>query len=296
LSALVALVIKGGIMAKRLDESEYRTLFVSELEQSFGDFRSRPVGAWVKPLLAAASAVARIDNKFGDSGTGFVCKARDLGLPFDGYVLVTCNHVVCDPEIPGATPGSPQSRHPDHMTVTFEMRGPQQYRCKVIWQSPVDKLDVTVLRLLPGLPVSIADGAPFLPLATREPQLWINLPRGGRRHQRLFALHHPGGRKLALSFEDNDFTDMHPRPGTLVPNLIYYRTPTEYGSSGAPILSEALEVVAMHRAGMETARGGEKGAKAVSTENEGVSIQSIRAAITAAYPKRTFWRRLLERA
>ncbi len=283
-------------MAKRLDEIGYTTYSLTELEQAFGNFRSRPVGAWVKPLLAAASAVALIDNKFGDSGTGFVCKARDLGLPFDGYVLVTCNHVVCDPEIPGATPGSPPSRHPDYMTVTFEMRGPQQYRCKVIWQSPVDQLDVTVLRLLPGLPVSIADGAPFLPLATREPQLWINLPRGGRRHQHFYAFHHPGGRKLALSFEDNDFTDMHPRPGTDAPNFLFYRTPTERGSSGAPILCESQEVVAMHRAGIETARGGVKGAKAISTENEGVSIQSIRAAITAAYHKRPFWRRLLERA
>lgn len=258
----------------------------SALEAVHGSHRSRPVLSWGLPLLGACFAVARIDFKSGQyNGSGFLVDASSLGLPHRGYVLVTCNHVVCDPDKPGATTRYKDSKHPARMKVTFELRDPDaSYDCEVIWQSPLHELDISVLRLTPQpmhRPRYDFEAASLV-LARHDPATEILGLNGKWRLPRLFPLHHPNGRHLEWSLEDNVYRGAKARPGTTSPVFLHYECPTETGSSGAPILNEDLEVVAIHRAGTETLHDGENPANPARGVNEGLSVQSLREAIKAS--------------
>lgn len=270
------------------------------IEAHHGSHRARPVAAWGFKLLGAASAIARIDYLNGASnGTGFLIWARDVGIPLDEYVLVTANHVVCDPDLSGATRFLKDGKHPRRMRISFELRHPRiAYTCEVLWQSPIDALDISVLRLSPQPqhhPVYDFE-ASGLKLAACDPDEWVGLPAGGgRRRQRLFPLHYPSGGHLSMSIEDNEFMGLKSRQNTEFPVFLHYRCPTEPGSSGCPILNENLEVVAVHRAGAETMHDGLRSAVPISRVNEGVSIQSLRLALSKAQiriRKRSLFRKM----
>lgn len=260
---------------------------VSALEAIHGSHRSRPVETWGIPLIGACFAVARIDFKSGQhNGTGFLVEAKSIGLPIKGVVVVTCNHVVCDPDKPGATVKYSDTKHPDRMKITFQLRDPNvSHECEVIWQSPVDELDISILRLTPQPTYRRRhpSEALALVLAKNDPPLEVLGHNRRWRLSRLFALHHPDGRKLEWSLEDNFFRGAKPREGTTFPTFLHYEAPTESGSSGAPILNEALEVVAVHRANSETLHDGEHPVTPKRAVNEGLSIQSLRAALKEAF-------------
>jgi V8-like Glu-specific endopeptidase len=67
--------------------------------------------------------------------------------------------------------------------------------------------------------------------------------------------------------------------------FLHYRTPTQPGNSGSPVLeAERWQVVGLHHAGFDESEGRAKlGGKAGRDRaNEGIHINSIRGAINAA--------------
>jgi hypothetical protein len=261
---------------------------------------------WVMRLVGKAPAVARIDFRADlddgragrASGTGSLMDARGLGFKVkskrDRFVLVTCNHVMCDPAVAGATKALGRSRHPDLMTVRFQWRNPDKvYRVEVVFQSPIDQLDITIARLveLPSEKLKHDFQSGYLEIADKDPPISINRPGPGRPPKpRLFCLHHPEGAALKLSFEDNNFVRTTTRDGTSWPVFLLYRCPTSWGSSGSPVLDELQRVVAVHRAGAETLHDGEQPKLTVKGKrgaNEGTSIQSVRQAVLAWEAEKT---------
>ncbi len=78
---------------------------------------------------------------------------------------------------------------------------------------------------------------------------------------RLYVIGHPYGAALKISLFDNHLIEIAEEEGRL-----RYRSPTEKGSSGSPVLSEGLEVIAVHHATRND-----------MDANQGVLLDAIRA-------------------
>jgi S1-C subfamily serine protease len=135
-------------------------------------------------------------------GTGFLMRARDLGLKRDGLnpdeLVVVTNHHVVNEE------GSGEALRPESAEVVFEALSPPQRAevAKVLWSSPPNLHDACVLQLQ-------TQPAELKPLtaASALPVLDVHEP------QRVYVIGHPGGRELAFSLQDNELLDMRGRPG-----------------------------------------------------------------------------------
>ena len=127
--------------------------------------------------------------------------------------------------------------------MVFEAVEPNQVYLvdRIVWSSPDDRHDATLLRLQP--PVT---GITPLPVAKSLPAL--------EKTARVYIIGHPGGRDLAFSFQDNELLD-HEGPAAGKPQIpgvcrAHYRAPTEGGSSGSPVFNARLwEVIALHHKG-----------------------------------------------
>lgn len=226
------------------------------LEKVFG--RDRYVSLpWYRLGLLRCRAVARIELPLaGGQGTGFLIRAGDLGLAHDGPVVLTNAHVV-----PGVA-------HPDEAQVAFHaltedgvatVFGIQQ----VLWTSPPERLDCTVL-LLDGVP----EGVEPVPVAPRVPTV------GGRTPQRAYVIGHPQGVEVPqFSLQDNEILDHDD-------TLVHYRSPTEPGSSGSPVFDNQWRLIALHHAGDERMRK-LHGSTGFYQANEGIRLSAIVAGIAA---------------
>jgi hypothetical protein len=191
-------------------------------------------------LTQAAKAVCRVRDRRGVTwGTGFLAR---LDTPrVRGVVCITATHVV------------EAIRGP--VNVSFDAGAPPaSWRNGPLWQSGVEALDITIYGLATGPEgaVTAQHEKLALNLAAAEPPEWIALPGGGRRHPRVFPIGHPRGGPLSISIEDNLLEGTKSPHGTAWRRFLHYRAATEPGSSGGPVLSEDLEVVAVHRAGGDT--------------------------------------------
>jgi Trypsin-like peptidase domain len=194
-------------------------------------------------------------------------RAGDLGRePADELLLLTNFHVVNEL---GLSPGI----RPDEAEVAFEAADPgKQYAvAQILWSSPPERHDASLLRL--ATPVT---GIAPLALAAALPAIDDTA--------RVYIVGHPGGRDLAFSFQDNELLDHEGPPlGKLqIPGVcrLHYRAPTEGGSSGSPVFNSRLwQVIALHHKGGKIGMPKLNGKEGTYGANEGVSIQSIAAAI-----------------
>jgi len=206
--------------------------------------------------------VARIgrDSAQGD-GTGFVVTGSDLYPEWgDEPVLLTNAHVVTDDvTIRGAL-------RPDEAIITFEAHGPEEFRvAKLLWTSPPDALDATVLRLEELEPLQKQFVPPPLRCAKTLPLV--------EDTAHVYVIGHPRGGTLSISLQDNLLLD-HETP------RIHYRTPTEGGSSGSPVFNRQWDLIGLHHAGSEKMPMLNK-KQGTYAANEGISIQAIIQAIAA---------------
>ena len=207
---------------------------------------------WLRNALDRSASVARIADASGRAkGTGFVVAAGDIGLDVgapDELLLITNAHVISEGPSAGAVPW-------EEAEITFEDDASRTgYRVQaILWSSPQDDLDATVLRTEPPL-----EGRPAVPVATA-------IPVPGAR---VYVIGHPQGRALSWSIYDNKLLKRGER-------YLHYRTPTEQGSSGSPVFNRDWKLIGLHHFGnrmIEIEVGDEP-----QPANEGITILALRA-------------------
>lgn len=222
---------------------------VKGLEKVFGNTGTRTL-AWYRDGLERCAAIARIERKDRrGEGTGWLARSGDLFQNgSDEPVLVTNAHVVCDPASPVAG-----AMHADEIVANFQMLKRETVATGIVWCSPVERFDCTVLRL------------------QNAPDVWLQLTqkkvRPFKPPPRMYIIGHPGGRDLELSLQDNHLLDCDD-------TYLHYRTPTEGGSSGSPVFDEFWNVVGLHHKGhdqMQRLNGGQGTYEA----NEAIAMRAI---------------------
>src|SRR5262245_1798823 len=119
------------------------------LEKVFGAGQFKTV-KWYQHGLDCCEYIARIETSEGNSeGTGWVCRADALfGNGSDKLLLVTNSHVV------NAKGGEGALRF-DKAAVRFEISGHVSRCTSIVWSSPINECDATILEL-DSLPPKIA--------------------------------------------------------------------------------------------------------------------------------------------
>ena len=124
---------------------------------------------------------------------------------------------------------------------------------ELLFSSPRVELDVSVLRIQAPDGVSPLNPTFYLPAVAET----------GEKPQRIYVIGHPKGAELAISLYDNILK------GYAEP-YVHYRSPTEGGSSGSPVLTRKLKLFALHHRTREQQQ-----------VNEGVLLEPIRSAASA---------------
>ena len=220
---------------------------------------------WFETCMQRARAVGRVEDMMEAAvGTCFLVKAGDLGLEPSGEVLVLTNaHIVSDDESISLALGLQQVR------LRFELGGEKLAQLavsEVVWSSPPDELDATLLRVAGG--VDWASDLEPMPIAERLPRL------DGK--QRAYIIGHPQGRRLSFSIHDTHLLDADDR-------VLHYRSPTSEGSSGSPVFDRNWQLIGLHHAGLQQMPrlAGKTG---VYPANEGIQIQAIKAGLLERVP------------
>jgi hypothetical protein len=223
---------------------------------------------WWKAGLDRASSVCTIRGKLGNRiGSGFLVKAGALGLqPPDELVVLTNFHIVNKAGALGALT-------PESAEVAFEARGGNRAWAvdKILWQSPADLHDASVLRLRGTIA-----GVAALPLAAALPPVTNNA--------KVYVVGYPLVQELAFSFQENELLDHEGPPGGApqIPGVsrVHYRAPTEPASPGSPLFDDSLwQVIALHHMGSKDGLARLNGKAGSYTASEGISIASIKAAV-----------------
>jgi S1-C subfamily serine protease len=220
------------------------------LEKTFGSETFVPL-AWYRTGLERCRGVAQIRDRFGRGlGTGFLLRGSDVAPALgDALLLLTNAHVV------------PAAVAPGDAVVVFDaletVAGQQLRVAKILWSSPIQELDGTLLQLDPP----VASGPEPFPIAEQLPK------KDGQ--PKVFVIGHPLGGGLSISLTDNALLGYSDR-------LLHYRAPTEGGSSGSPVFDDQWRLVALHHGGGRLKRLDGPG---VYDANEGIHIHRILEAV-----------------
>lgn len=232
--------------------------------------------AWWQAGVAASRSVGVVRQKLGQrTGTGFLVRPSDFGLPDSLGPLFLTNHHVVNPE--GVSP----ALRPDQAEVVFEAvdAGQSCAVAQLLWTSPVDQHDASLLRL-----AQAPAGVPPLPISTRLPEI---PPPEDKRRPRVYVIGYPGGRELSISFQDNELIDHEGPPAGHPPQAdrwrVHYRAPTEGGNSGSPVFNDSSwEVIALHHAGGRFKMPRLNGQDGTYAANEGLALATLIEAVKAA--------------
>jgi hypothetical protein len=231
---------------------------------------------WLRAGMERARSVALIRGPGGRGiGTGFLVRGGDLHPALGAELVVVTNaHVVSELQDDGGV-------EPEQAMITFEGQtgtapAHAQYRVgKLLWGSPKQHLDTSLLRLEPTV-----QGIAPCPIAKSLPAL--------NNDQRVYIIGHPSGGEISFSLQDNELLD-HEGPPDGTPKqpercLIHYRAPTEPGSSGSPVFNQApdWQVIGLHHAGGEYVRK-LNGHSGTYSANEAIWIQSVAKAMAVSF-------------
>ena len=203
---------------------------------------------WLNNLCGRAYSVARITKDTDDAtaGTGFFIKGGDISPSWDEkFVLMTNAHVVGDYGV--IRPSNAR------IQLTRSLPSGSLKIRKVLWSNK--ELDTTICA------VDLVEDKAFENLGLPVGRTNDLRRRDTLSKQRLYVIGHPYGEILKISLYDNYLIEIAEEEGRL-----RYRSPTEKGSSGSPVLSEDLEVVAVHHATRND-----------MLANQGVLLDAIRA-------------------
>ena len=214
------------------------------LEKIIGENTLRDI-SFLEVLLDLARAVVRIQGS--QTGTGF--------LIADSLVM-TNHHVVASAE--AARGCAFQFNYQlDREGRATEVHTARARETGLWWTSPsaprnavAGQLDCSIIEI-----ADVPASARYLPLK----------PAAIARDGRVTIIQHPGGDYKKISMQNNfvEYADAH---------VVQYTTSTEPGSSGSPVLNDALEVVAIHHAGGSLT---EPDRQRRYLRNEGVRVSAI---------------------
>jgi V8-like Glu-specific endopeptidase len=250
---------EGGVLELGAEDDEVEALNHPLIKESFEAVfgADGPVSyEWWLTGRIRCFGVARIESQFKQgAGTGFLVNGREISLHLpDGPLLLTNAHVVCDDPAVGAPLRA-------RGAVAFFERLRKRYRVKkVLWYSPRDELDASLLQL-EDYPKGFAK---FFPMAAELPPLKEG---GERKWPRVHVIGYPGGDAIAFSQQDNLPLD-HEAP------RVHYRAPTRKGSSGSPVFNSDWELLALHHYGDEKVAK-LNGASGFYPANEGIYIKAV---------------------
>lgn len=182
---------------------------------------------WLRRAIATADAVARLDAPRG-KGTGFLVSP---------WLLLTNHHVVESPDQAAST--SVRFRYEeDRRGRISRVRNYLMDPGRFFLTSPRDLLDFTLVALRP-LDDGKSPGEVFgqVPLIGMEGKILL----GGAVN----IIQHPGGRPREVAVRNNRLLNLEDK------RRLVYETDTEPGSSGAPVLNDRWEVVALHHRAVE---------------------------------------------
>ena len=200
---------------------------------------------WLDRILARARWVGKVSLAVNPSsaGTGFIVAGREIGgdeLP--ERILVTNHHVLNEKGIGNAM-------RPDEALVNLTLGGKGALKVKrVIWED--EALDVALCEVseLPT-PDPAAGASPLeaMPVGRTND---LDEPEPGES-PRLYVVGHPSAGELQISMYDNHMIGRDDE-------RVQYRSPTQEGSSGSPVMTERLAAVALHH-GTRTDREANQG-------------------------------------
>ena len=220
-------------------------------------------------LLVCCASIGCVSNHRGERlGTGFLLAGDELKAGWGSTPVFVTNAHVISSEFQRAIA-------PDQVRVSFEVESAQAAKPRfygveevLYTSSPAplgqqlnqkESLDVTVVRLKELSPslksLARAIALPLIETGTKA-----------------YIVGHPRGSGLQISLHDSQLLDI-----CNVERLLHYRTPTEPGSSGSPVLNAQWKVIAVHHGGSATMprlNGG-----GTYQANEGISLLALRAAL-----------------
>ena len=204
---------------------------------------------WIDTLYRCCTAIGRIGNAAtGDpAGTGFLMSGADLCSAWgNGLLFLTNSHVI------SLDPVDDAPLRPLQAEVEFtRLNGRPRVRLgELVYSSPRIEMDISILRVI------APPDASKLELCSFQPRI------NNTSMQRVYVIGHPRGQELAVSLYDNSLAEYSQQ-------YVRYRSPTEEGNSGSPVLDRQLSCFAVHHRALM--------AKQL---NEGITLEAIRRAIT----------------
>jgi Trypsin-like peptidase domain/MAP3K TRAFs-binding domain len=202
---------------------------------------------WIDTLYRCCKAIGRIANAAtGDpAGTGFLMSGAALCPGWGNEPLfLTNSHVI------SLDPADEAPLGPSQAEIEFTRLNsrPRIRLGDVVYSSPRIQMDISVLRI-----VAPSDSG-TLELCSMLPKISVPMPR-------LYVIGHPMGQELAVTLYDNSLAEYSQQ-------YVRYRSPTEKGNSGSPVLDRQLSCFAIHHR-----------AVAEKQLNEGITLQAIARAI-----------------
>jgi hypothetical protein len=203
---------------------------------------------WIDTLYRCCTAIGRIGNAAtGDpAGTGFLMSGADLCSAWgNGPLFLTNSHVI------SLDPVDDAPLRPLQAEIEFtRLNGrPRVKLGELLYTSPRIEMDISIFRVIAPPDSNKLEFCSFLPKISNTSM------------QRVYVIGHPRGQELAVSLYDNSLAEYSQQ-------YVRYRSPTEEGNSGSPVLDRQLSCFAVHHRAL------------VGKQlNEGISLEAIRRAI-----------------
>lgn len=207
--------------------------------------------AFLEKALNASRSICRVVRPDNRMGTGFLV---------NGKYLFTNNHVL----------DSANTAANSHIEFNYELD--EQGNQKIIKKYKLDISDFKTDKYLDFTRVKVAD--PHGDLKDWG-ELTINTQYIPIINEPVNIIQHPGGgyKKIALTANEVISNDYE--------HFLFYKTDTEPGSSGSPVLNKDWEVIAIHQAGELKSEGGMQinAQGDMASANRGIYFRDIMAKI-----------------
>jgi endonuclease G, mitochondrial len=137
--------------------------------------------------------------------------------------------------------------------------------------------DITFVAVVPfsdgGVPLERYGFLPFLPLTGK-----------GLHGEWVTIAQHPGGQPKQLTVRANQIVELDPKhfSKTLLERFIHYTTDTEPGSSGAPVLNDQWQVVAVHHKAIPKPGQSKRAEETDETKTEWLANEGVRVSAISA--------------